>query len=250
LQLQDVQGKVPYAVNLVVHRTNPRLKEDLAVCVDHKVPLVITSVGKPSDVVAAVKAYGGVIYHDVATTAQGLSAVACGIDGLILLCAGAGGQTGTLNPFSFLEEVREYWSGDVIISGGIATGRGVRAVQALGAAYAYIGTLFAATQESIADPGYKELLVASSSKDIVAVAGRFGALTSIIRKTLLDAGLPEQAPGPGIPVNLNPAPEVAAQWASVRSAGQGVGSVRRVAPVAEIIERLVKEYEASSQNLK
>lgn len=236
------RNPAPIAVNLIVHRTNKRLEADLAVCVAHRVPLVISSVGDPASIVRVVKGYGGQIYHDVATVAHARKAAAAGVDGLVLLCAGAGGQTGTLNPFAFISEVRRFWPGRVVISGGIATGDAIRAVRELGADLAYIGTYFMASRESMATDDHKRLLVASGSGDVVVGAGRFGALTSLLRSTVESAGIRLRMPSGDIPVNMNPGKEEVARWDSVKTAGQGVGMVRDIVPVSELVERLVAEY--------
>lgn len=236
------RNPAPIAVNLIVHRTNKRLEADLAVCAAHRVPLVISSVGDPAPIVRVVKDYGGQIYHDVATVAHARKAAAAGVDGLVLLCAGAGGQTGTLNPFAFMDEVRRFWPGRVVLSGGIATGHAVRAVRELGADLAYIGTFFMASKESMASEDHKRLLVASGSGDVVVGAGRFGALTSLLRSTVEGAGIQLRMPSGDIPVNMDPGKEEAARWELVKTAGQGVGMVRDIVPVASLVERLAAEY--------
>jgi nitronate monooxygenase len=232
----------PYAVNLIVHKSNARLQADLRLCVKHKVPLVISSVGNPSVVVDAVHGYGGLIYHDVSTVEHAQKAAGANVDGLILLCAGAGGQTGTLNPFAFSTEVRSFWNGQLIIAGGISSGHAIRAVQELGANLAYIGTYFMASQEAMGGDERKQLLIVSNSGDVIAAAGRFGALTSLIKSTLEKAGITPQMPSKELIVNMLPSEQESARWSSVVTAGQGVGAIKDVVPIATLVDRLSSEY--------
>ena len=242
LNTNAVSQSVPYAVNLIVHKSNARLQVDLLLCVKHRVPLVISSVGNPSSVVAAIHGYGGRVYHDVSTVEHARKAASAGVDGLILLCAGAGGQTGTLNPFAFFTEVRSFWSGELVIAGGISSGHAIRAVQELGASLAYIGTFFMASEEAMGGDERKQLLVASSSGDVIAAAGRFGALTSLIRSTLEKAGITPQMPSKELGINMLPSEQESARWASVVTAGQGVWAIKDVVPIDTLIDRLSLEY--------
>jgi nitronate monooxygenase len=232
----------PYAVNLIVHKSNARLQADLDLCVKHKVPLVISSVGNPSAVVDVVHGYGGLVYHDVSTAEHAKKAAGADVDGLILLCAGSGGQTGTLNPFAFLAEVRSFWSGQLIIAGAISSGHAIRAVRELGANLAYIGTYFMASQEAMGGDERKQLLIDSNSGDVIAAAGRFGALTSLIKSTLEKAGITPQMPSKELGVNMLPSEQESARWASVVTAGQGVGAIKDVVPIATLVNRLLLEY--------
>ena len=156
----------PHAVNLIVHKNNARLEEDLATVVAHRVPLVITSVGKPNDIAKQVHAYGGTVFHDVTTVRHAKSALEAGVDGLILVCAGAGGHAGTLNPFALVPEVRSFFDGPLVLSGCLSDGRAVHAARALGADLAYMGTRFIATEEANAAPRYKETILESGASDI------------------------------------------------------------------------------------
>jgi nitronate monooxygenase len=232
----------PYAVNLIVHKSNSRLQTDLELCVRHRVPLVISSVGNPAAVVDAVHGYGGCVYHDVSTVEHAKKAVCAGVDGLILLCAGSGGQTGTLNPFAFFTEVRSFWDGEVIIAGGISSGHAIRSVQNLGANLAYIGTYFMASQEAMGGDERKKLLIESNSSDVIVAAGRFGALTSLIKSTLEKAGITPQMPSKELGINMLLSEQESARWASVVTAGQGVGAIKDVVPIGTLIDRLSSEY--------
>ncbi|RYZ10933.1 MAG: nitronate monooxygenase, partial [Comamonadaceae bacterium] len=179
----------PYAVNLIVHASNPRLAHDLDVVCSHRVPIVITSLNAPGDVVQRVHAYGGIVLHDVASMRHARKAIDAGVDGLILVCAGAGGHTGTLNPFAFTDEVRRVFDGLVVVSGCITHGRQVRAVRAMGADLAYVGTRFIATHEAQAAPAYQQMILEASAADIVATNAVTGLQANYLRASFEALGI-------------------------------------------------------------
>jgi nitronate monooxygenase len=231
----------PYGVNLIVHATNPRLEADLATCVARQVPLVITSVGEPSPVVAAIHSYGGLVFHDVTTLRHARKAIAAGVDGLILVCAGAGGHGGLLNPFAFVAEVREIFEGPIVLSGAITSGNQVRAAQLMGADFAYIGTRLIATEEAHAAEGYKTMLVDSEAADILYTPAFTGIHGNYLRPSIVAAGL-----DPNDIAGAKSKPDMAIEkrtWKDIWGAGQGVGSIHDIPTVAALVDRLVQEYE-------
>ena len=177
----------PYGVNLIVHKTNPRLRQDLQITVKHRVPLVITSLGAVKDVVDAIHSYGGFVFHDVIHMHHARKAAEAGVDGLIPVCAGAGGHAGTLNPFAFLAEIREFFDKTVILSGCITNGRQIAAARLLGADLAYLGTRFIATPESMAPPEYKQMILDCAAKDILYTAAVSGVAANFLRPSLVAA---------------------------------------------------------------
>lgn len=236
----------PYAANLIVHRTNQRLAADLAVVVRHRTPIVIASVGSPEPVIAPVHDYGGLVYADIASMRHAEKAIGLGVDGLILLCAGAGGQTGWANPFAFVRAVRAMYDGPIILSGGIADGTSVRAAETLGADLAYIGTSFIATRESMAKDGYRQMLVDSGLDDILLTPFFTGLPTNMLRPSIVAAGLdPDKLEARGvieIGQDINPEKK---RWRDIWAAGHGVGAVRAVPTVAELVAELKAGYEAA-----
>ena len=236
----------PFGVNLIVHSSNARLQADLAAVVEHRVPVVITSLGAASAVVDAVHAYGGLVLHDVTTLRHAHKAADAGVDGLICVAAGAGGHTGLLNPFAFVAEVRRFFGGIVALAGGLTTGSDVLAARAMGADLAYLGTRFIATAESLATDAYRRQLVESGLDDVVLTAGVSTIPANFLRPSLLAAGLdPDTLPDPGR-VDLdhltNPSEGDAKAWRDIWSAGQGVGSIVDAPPVATLVDRLLAEY--------
>jgi nitronate monooxygenase len=243
------QTVAPFGVNLIVHRTNPRLKDDLAVLVKHRVSLVVTSVGKPAEVVSAVHAYGGLVFHDVTTIEHAQKAVASGVDGLVLVCAGAGGHGGILSPFAFVAEVREFWSGPLALAGAISTGRAVRAAEILGADFAYLGTRFLASSEGNVPAACKRMIVEHAAADIVYTSAFSGVPGNFLGPSIAASGIDPkslvEAPG-GPALNLfQPAASGPKAWKEVWSAGQGIGVIHEVGPVAEIVAELRREYQAA-----
>lgn len=233
----------PYGVNLIVHRTNPRLAADLEITVKHRVPLVITSLGAVSELVDAVHAYGGLVFHDVINMRHAEKAAEAGVDGLIAVCAGAGGHAGTLSPFALVPEIRSFFDKTILLSGVLSTGRHIAAAQMLGADLAYLGTRFIATKESTAPEEFKRMILASRARDIVYTPAISGVHGNFMRASLVEAGLD--------PDNLPPKPDMnmdreqrekSRAWKHVWSAGQGVGSIADVPSVAELCARLMTEY--------
>lgn len=232
----------PYGVNLIVHKTNPRLQADLAEVVRHKVPLVITSLGAVAEVVDAVHSYGGVVFHDIVNARHAEKAARAGVDGLIPVAAGAGGHAGTVNPFALVAEIRSLFPGYLALSGCIGSGAGVAAALALGADFAYLGTRFIATQEAAAPEAYKQMLLGATSADIVYTPAVSGIPASFLRPSIVKAGLdPETMKHEG-PIDLGLELSASKAWRDIWSAGQGVGGIRDVPPAGELCERLVREF--------
>jgi nitronate monooxygenase len=242
----------PFAVNLIVHKTNNRLEEDLALCVKHKVPLVITSLGARTEVNDAIHSYGGVVLHDVITNAFAKKAVEKGADGLIPVAAGAGGHAGTLSPFALVQEIRQWFDGPVALSGAIAHGRSILAAQAMGADLAYMGSVFIATEEAFAQQGYKDMIVESGAADIVYTNLFTGVHGNYLRPSIVQAGLdPDNLPVSD-PSKMNfgsGGNQEAKAWRDIWGCGQGIGAVGEVAPTAEVVGRLIREYEEAQVEL-
>ncbi|QEW07773.1 NAD(P)H-dependent flavin oxidoreductase [Nitrincola iocasae] len=241
----------PFGVNLIVHHTNPRVQADLELCIKHKVPLIITSLGAVKDLVDAVHGYGGLVFHDVINVRHAKKAAAAGVDGLIAVCNGAGGHAGTLNPFALLAEIRQFYQGTLILSGSMSTGQDVATAQMMGADLAYMGTRFINTQESRANPEYKQMIVESSAADITYTPKISGIWANFLKPSLAKAGLDPDS-GEKKKVDLGEelqAPEGGASaWKSIWSAGQGVGSIADAPPVAELVERLQDEYRDATEH--
>lgn len=228
----------PFAVNLVVHRSNPRLETDLQITVDNKVPLVITSLGANEDVVKAVHAYGGLVFHDVINLRHARKAAEAGVDGIIAVCSGAGGHASTLSAFALVPEIRKIYDGTIILGGAISTGAQIAAARLLGADLAYIGTRFLATQESLAFEGQKDMVRSATAEDIIYTPAISGVNANFLAPSLKQAGLdPNVAPD-----KLDFGTTDAKAWKDVWAAGQGVGSIDDVPPAAKLVERLHAEY--------
>lgn len=242
------QRVAPFGVNLILHASNRRLAEDLAVVVRHRVPLVITSVGKPDRICAAVHAYGGLVFHDVISVKHARKALECGVDGLILVCAGAGGHAGTLSPFALLGEVREFWDGPVALAGSLGSGRALRAAEVMGADFGYMGTRFIATREANAPEEQKRMMLASAAADIVYTPVFSGIKANYLRGSIERCGLDpdrlEPGAGPGTDL-FDPSKSDAKAWKDIWSAGQGVGTIHDIPTVAELVARLQQEYAAA-----
>ena len=228
----------PYAVNQIIHQSNDRLEQDLAVCASHRVPLIITSLRAPGDLVKGIHDWGGKVFHDVTTLRHAEKALEAGVDGLILVCAGAGGHAGTLSPFALLSEVRRFYDGPLILSGAITTGEHVLAAQAMGADFAYMGTRFIASEEANASEGYKSAIVDASASDVLYTPFFTGIPGNYLKASVVAAGLD--------PANL-PAPDSGASsfgsgrakpWKDIWGAGRGVSGIDSVLPTREIVARL------------
>lgn len=238
----DADRDAPWAMNLMMHRSNQRRLDDLALAVKYRAPIVISALGSPREAVEAVHAYGGLVLADVIDTRLATKAIATGVDGLVLVAAGAGGHTGQQSGFAFVEEIRQVWDGIVVLGGGISTGRGVRAAQVLGADYAYMGTRFIATEESMADPAYKQMVVDARGADIVCSDALTGVKANWLRASLQAAGFdPDNMPDPGN-IDITKSAGDAKRWRDVWSAGQGVGAISDILPIATLVDRLETEY--------
>jgi len=239
----------PYAVNLVIRANNERFEADLDTCVAHRVPIVITSLGDPARVVERVHGYGGMVLHDVTSARHARRALAGGADGLILVCAGAGGHAGALSPFALVSEVRRFFKGPLVLGGAISEGRSILAAQTLGADLAYIGTRFIATEESAAIEGYKAMLVRSTASDIVYTPHFSGIPANYLKPSIVNAGLDPE----NLPVVDNAAVRGAGdrqkRWKDIWGAGQGVGGIDDIPPVAELVDRLEAEYRAACKDV-
>ncbi|WP_447791874.1 NAD(P)H-dependent flavin oxidoreductase [Pseudomonas farris] len=235
----------PYAVNQIVHDSNSRLRHDIDACVRHRVPVMITSLKAPHEVVEAAHQYGGLVFHDVINARHARKAIEAGVDGLILVASGAGGHAGALNPFALVAEVREFYDGPIALSGSITQGAQVLSAQAMGADFAYIGTRFIATTEARADAAYKQMLVDSRADDIVYSSLFTGVSGNYLRGSIERAGLdPRKLPEGGkSAMDFDAAVSGGAKaWRDIWGAGQGVGSIKDVVSTAEAARRLVAEY--------
>jgi nitronate monooxygenase len=249
----DQSGKLfaPICPNLIVHRSNARLQQDLQVLLRHRPEIVITSVGSPAPVLAPLHDAGALVLADVASIRHAERAAAAGADGLVLLTAGAGGQTGWLNPFVFVRAVRAFFDGPIVLAGGIGDGHALRAAQALGCDLAYMGTKFIATRESMADVRYKQMLVASSADDILLTKAFTGLQTNMLRPSISAAGLdPDNLPPRGAidiaeDIDIGARDARPARWRDIWSAGHSTSGVTEVLPVDDLIARTRAEYRAA-----
>ena len=241
--LAQLQTPAPYAVNLIVHPTNPRLQADLALCVEHRVPIVITSLGAVKEVVDAVHGYGGLVFHDVTTRRHAEKAAEAGVDGLIAVAAGAGGHAGTWSPFALAAEIRQFFDKTLLLAGCLNHGHEILAAQMLGADLAYMGTRFIATAESQAPSAYKQMLLDSHAADIVHTPAVSGVPASFLRQSLEQAGYDMNAiKGAHEQGKLKPIDDEAKAWKTVWSAGQGVGGIDDLPSASALIGRLHDEY--------
>ncbi len=242
----------PYAVNQIVHASNMRLREDLETCVEHQVPIIITSLRPPVDVVTAVHSYGGLVFHDVISLRHARKAISQGVDGIIAVCAGAGGHAGTLSPFALVKEIRKEFDGAIILSGCITNGRDVLAARAMGADLAYSGTRFIACDEANADPEYKAMIIESNSSDIVYSSLFSGIHGSYLKGSIANAGMdPDNLPqGSKSDMDFAKASKSDTKvWKDIWSAGQGVGNIDEVLPALEIAVKIEREYEEALAEL-
>ncbi|RYD90130.1 MAG: nitronate monooxygenase [Sphingomonadales bacterium] len=241
-RLAAAGNAAPYGVNLIVHRTNPRLAADLEQVVRHEVPLIITSLGAVRDVVDAVHSYGGLVFHDVINRRHAEKAAEAGVDGIIAVSAGAGGHAGTWSPFALVSEIASFFSGTIVLSGAMGNGRQIAAARMMGADLAYLGTRFIATREAMVTDASKDMIVQSRASDIVYTPNISGVHANFMRQSILAAGLdPDNLPAH---TELDMKNEAKA-WKTVWSAGQGVGAINDQPSVAELAERLIAEYRAA-----
>jgi nitronate monooxygenase len=235
----------PFAINQIVHKSNDRLDHDMQLCAKYKVPIIITSLGARTDVNDAVHAWGGVVLHDIINNFFAKKAIEKGADGLIAVAAGAGGHAGVKSPFALIQEIREWFDGPVALSGSIASGGAVLAARAIGADFAYIGSAFIATAEARAVEGYKEAIVAGSSDDIVYSNLFTGVHGNYLKASIKAAGLdPDNLPESD-PSKMNFGGDAKKAWKDIWGCGQGIGAIKSVQPAAEMIARLVHEYDAA-----
>jgi len=253
-RLRD-RNAAPICPNLIVHRSNARLGEDLKVLLRHRPEIIITSVGSPAPVVRPLHESGAIVLADVATIRHAERATEAGADGLVLLTAGAGGQTGWLNPFAFVRAVRKFFSGPIVLAGGVSDGQALRAAQVLGCDLAYMGTKFIATRESMADERHKQMLVASSADDVLLTTAFTGLQTNMLKPSIVAAGLdPDELPARGA-IDIGKDIDIAARearpkrWRDIWSAGHSTSGVTDVPAVAELVARTIAEYRASAQDV-
>jgi nitronate monooxygenase len=240
----------PFAVNQIIHPSNERLEHDMALCVKHEVPLIITSLSAPTQIVPHVHAYGGKVFHDVISVRHAEKALEAGVDGLILVCAGAGGHAGTLSPFALVGEIRKFYDGPIALSGSITNGQAILAAQAMGADFAYIGTRFIATQEANAVEAYKQAIVDSAAKDVVYTPYFTGVHGNYLTRSIVAAGLdPANLPVKDKTAMSFGGARDAKAWKDIWGAGQGVGTIDDVLPTAELIARLKQEYRSAKTAL-
>ncbi|MDZ7651490.1 MAG: nitronate monooxygenase family protein [Burkholderiaceae bacterium] len=240
----------PFAVNQIVHASNTRLQHDVDLCVKHRVPIMITSLRAPDLVVEAAHGYGGLVFHDVTNIAHARRALQAGVDGLILVCAGAGGHAGRLSPFALVPEVRRFFDGTIILSGSIASGGAIVAAQALGADLAYLGTRFIASTEANAPAAYKQMIEQSTAEDIVYTNLFTGVHGNYLKGSIVAAGLdPDNLPESD-KTKMDFGSGSAKAWRDIWGAGQGVGQIDAALPAAAIVEHLAAEYEAVRARLR
>ncbi|MFZ9004065.1 MAG: nitronate monooxygenase [Bacteroidetes bacterium] len=233
----------PFGVNLIVHPTNPRLEADLRLCIKHKVPLIITSLGAVSQVVDAVHSYGGLVFHDIIKKRHAEKAAAAGVDGLILVSAGAGGHAGTINPMTLVAEVESFYDKTLILSGCISTGRDVASALQMGADLAYMGTRFINTSESAAPEAYREMIIEAGASDIIYTAAISGVHANFLAQSLKAAGLSEEDLKKNTKIDFGKELDTEAKaWKTIWSAGQGAATIHETLPVQKLVERLRKEF--------
>lgn len=236
----------PWAANLIVHRSNPRAAEDLAMVLKYKPEIVITALGTPANVIEGVHAYGGLVFADVNSVAYAKKSAAAGVDGLVLVAAGAGGHTGPISAFSFLPAVREFFSGPIVLGGGIVDGAGVRAAEVLGATFGYIGTRFIAATESIAAEGHKQMLVDTTEEDIICTAHFTGVPANYLKPSIIKAGIDPESLGVRAEKKFDSRGaenQETKAWRDIWSAGQGTRAIKRVMSAAELVAELQLGYE-------
>ena len=239
----------PFAVNQIVHRSNDRLEHDVEMCVKYKVPIVITSLGARPELNDAIHSYGGITLHDIINNRFAHKAIEKGADGLIAVAAGAGGHAGTLSPLALIQEIREWFDGPLLLSGSIATGRAVLAAQAMGADIGYIGSAFIATKEARAVDTYKQMIADSSADDIVYSSLFTGVHGNYLKGSVRAAGMdPDDLPE-GDLKTMNFGSETTKAWKDIWGSGQGIGAVKEVVPTAELVARLVREYNEAKAKL-
>lgn len=239
----------PYGVNLIVHGSNPRVEADVRICVKHKVPLIITSLGAISMVVDAVHSYGGLVFHDVIKRRHAEKAIEAGVDGLILVCAGAGGHAGTLHPVPFINEIKQIFDGFILLSGALSTGQDVASAMQMGADLAYMGTRFINTEESAANEEYRTMINDSKTTDITYTAAISGVSANFLSKSLDAAGITEEQLNSTAKIDFGKEMDTEAKaWKTIWSAGQGVTSIDDSLPISDLIDRMKTEFKNAIVN--
>lgn len=241
---QSPQQRIgPFAANLIVHRSYQRRQAELELVIKYRPPIVITALGSPEPVVEAIHSYGGLVFADVNSLRFARKAAEAGVDGLVLVSAGAGGHTGMMTGFAFVDAVREFWDGIIVLAGGISTGRGIRAAQALGADLAYMGTRFIATTESLASDDYRQMLLDATVEDLICSDSFTGVPANFLRPSIRRAGLdPDNLKPKEKTINFDNPYSEAKAWRDIWSAGQGVGTIKQVQSVAGLVATLRQEY--------
>lgn len=253
-QFEAETGKkaAPFGVNLIVHNTNPRLEADLAICVKHKVPLIITSLGAVSELVKTVHDYGGLVFHDIIKKRHAEKAAEAGVDGLILVSAGAGGHAGSINPMALVAEVRQFFDKTILLSGCISTGRDIASALQMGADLAYMGTRFINVEESNADQAYRQMIIESNASDIIYTAAVSGVHANFLRPSLEAMGITQAMWDKEKKIDfgseLDAAKAEAKAWKTIWSAGQGVTTIHDTTPTADLITRLKQELITSIED--
>ena len=244
--LAEENVTTPWAINLIVHRSNKRFGPDLDLTVQYQAPIVISALGSPRTVVDAVHSYGGLVFADVNSVAFARKAADAGADGLILVSAGAGGHTGQMTGFSFVPAVREFFDGPIVLAGGIVDGRGVRAAEALGADFAYMGTRFIATEESLAGDDYRQMLIDGTIDDIILSPYFTGVPANYLLPSVVQAGIdPAELAKPNPKISFDNPDARAKAWKDIWSAGQGLGSIHKVQKIADLVADLKRDYDAA-----
>jgi nitronate monooxygenase len=248
--LLSFPSSAPFGVNLIVHKTNPRLEEDLNVCIEEKVPLIITSLGAVPELVEKIHSYGGIVFHDVTTLRHAKKAAEAGVDGLILVAGGAGGHAGAINPFSLVGQVRKFFNKTILLAGSISRGDDILAAQAMGADLAYMGTRFITTEESNAQSEYKEMILKAEATDIIYTPAVSGIPANFMKQSLENAGIQDVNHLSDSPLGekLSLGDEAKA-WKNIWSAGHGVSNIDDILPVSTLVTRLEKEYLSARKRL-
>lgn len=250
LRAQDSARRVaPFAVNLVVHPSNTRYSRDLDICVKHRVPVILTSKGAPGALVRRIHDYGGIVLHDVASRRHAEKALEAGVDGLIAVAGGAGGHTGTINPFALVNEIRQIYDGPLALAGGITTGRDILAAEVMGCDLAYIGTRFIASHESGAPYRHKKMIIESMATDIFLSAAITGAPANWLAKSLTAAGIDLEELAITRPGKIVSPSERKKRWKDIWTAGHGVGNIKDIPSTATLCRRLVNEYHTAKAEL-
>jgi nitronate monooxygenase len=244
----DPKKDAPWAINLMMHRSNTRRDDDLELAVKFRAPIMISALGSPRDAVDAIHSYGGRVFADVINIRFAHKAIEAGVDGLVLVAAGAGGHTGQLSGFAFVEEVRRFWDGDIVLGGGISSGRAIRAAEVLGATFAYLGTRFIATEESMAVEAYKQMVIEAGAEDIICSDALTGVKANWLRASLLQAGYDPNNMPDGAAIDITRSANEVKRWRDVWAAGQGVGAIDEVLPIALLVDRLEAEYRVACED--